>query len=131
MCLISLGVKDNYGPIEITSINDVPIIASSRVSNASGAGGFFEGLDYANASTLQYIPHVLDTNATRTNLGINNVTEPAATVTIRLFDQHGSLVASRPVSVAPRGLTQINNIVRLYDQRDRRHEPGRLFAAGF
>ena len=110
--LDSLGVKDNYGPIEITSINSVPIIASSRVSNANGAGGFFEGLDYANASTLQYIPHVLDTNATRTNLGINNVTDVIATVTIRLYDQHGGLVASRPVSVAPRGLTQINNIVR-------------------
>ena len=110
--LDSLGVKDNYGPIEITSLNEVPIIASSRVSNANGAGGFFEGLDYANASTLQYVPHVLDTNATRTNLGINNVTDVTATVTIRLFDQHGSLMASRPVSVASRGLTQLNNIVR-------------------
>ena len=110
--LDTLGVKNNYGPIEITSINDVPIIVSSRVSNANGAGGFFEGLDYVNASTLQYIPYVLDTSATRTNLGINNVTESTATVTIRLFDQHGSLVASKPVSVAPRGLTQINNIVR-------------------
>ena len=110
--LESLGVKDNYGPIEITSTNSVPIIASSRVSNASGSGGFFEGLDYANASTLQYIPHVLDTNATRTNLGINNVTATTAAVTIRLFNQHGILLASRPVSVAPRGLTQINNIVR-------------------
>ena len=110
--LDTLGVKDNYGPIEITSINNVPIIVSSRVSNTSGAGGFFEGLDYVNASTLQYIPYVLDTNATRTNLGINNATGSSATVTIRLFDQHGGLVATKPVSVAPSGLTQINNIVR-------------------
>jgi len=110
--LETLGVKDNYGPIEITSVNEVPIIASSRVSSTNGAGGFFEGLDYAKASTLQYIPHVLDTNATRTNLGINNVTDATATLTIQLFDKNGTRLAVKPASVAPRGLTQLNNIVR-------------------
>ncbi|MFN8008612.1 MAG: DUF5719 family protein [Terriglobia bacterium] len=107
-----LGVTNNYGPIEITSQNSVPIIASSRVSNPSGSGGFFEGLDFMDASTLQYIPHVLDTDATRTNLGINNVTDKTASVTIRLYNRQGAILASSLVAVAPKGLTQVNNIVR-------------------
>lgn len=110
--LQSLGIANNYGPIEITSLNSVPVIASSRVSSASRSGGFFEGLKYSEASLLQVVPHVVDTNEIRTNLGINNITEFPATVSVRLFDQSGIELASTSAFVAPRGLTQINNVVR-------------------
>jgi chitodextrinase len=110
--LQSLGVTNNYGPIEITSLNNVPIIASSRVSSTTRSGGFFEGLRYSEASLSQTIAHVVDTNQIRTNLGINNTSDFPATVSIRLFDQNGTERASSSVSVAPRGLTQVNNVVR-------------------
>lgn len=110
--LQSLGVTDNYGPIEIVSLNNVPVIASSRVSSATRSGGFFEGLRYSEASVSQIIPHVVDNSEIRTNLGINNTTDFTATVSIRLFDRNGTERASSSLSVAPRGLTQVNNVVR-------------------
>jgi hypothetical protein len=110
--LQSLGVTDNYGPIEIASLNSVPVIASSRVSSTTRSGGFFEGLKYSDASLLQTIAHVVDSGEIRTNLGINNPTEFPATVAVRLFDRNGRELASTTTSVAPRGLTQMNNIVR-------------------
>ena len=110
--LQSLGVTDNYGPIEIVSQNSVPVIASSRVSSTTGSGGFFEGLKYSEASLSQTIAHVVDNSEIRTNLGINNTTDFPATVSIRLFDRNGTELASSSVLVAPRGLTQVNNIVR-------------------
>ncbi|HET6961091.1 MAG TPA: fibronectin type III domain-containing protein [Terriglobia bacterium] len=110
--LQSLGVTDNYGPIEIVSLNNVPVIASSRVSSATQSGGFFEGLKYSEASLSQIVAHVVDNYEIRTNLGINNMTDFPATVSIRLFDRDGIERASTSVSVAPRGLTQVNNVVR-------------------
>ena len=110
--LQSLGVTDNYGPIEIRSLNDVPLIASSRVSSTTRSGGFFEGLMFPEASLSQTIAHVVDNSGIRTNLGINNTTDFPANVSIRLFDKNGGQLASASTSVAPRGLTQINNVVR-------------------
>jgi Purple acid Phosphatase, N-terminal domain len=110
--LQTLGVEDNYGPIEITSLNNVPLIASSRVSSINRAGGFFEGLRYSEASTVQTVAHVADNAEIRTNLGINNVTDFPAGVMIRLFDRNGAQLAAVQVTVAAKGLTQINNVVR-------------------
>jgi len=110
--LQTLGVVDNYGPIEITSLNNVPLIASSRVSSINRAGGFFEGLRYSEASMVQTVAHVVDNAEIRTNLGINNVTDFPATVMIRLLDKNGAQLAAAPVTVAAKGLTQINNVVR-------------------
>lgn len=110
--LQSLGVTDNYGPIEITSLNNVPLIASSRVSSTNRSGGFFEGLKYSEASLVQTVAHVVDTSEIRTNLGINNVTDFTATVMIRLYDKNGQQLAATPVAVSAKGLTQINNVVR-------------------
>ncbi len=110
--LQSLGVSNNYGPIEINSLNNVPLIASSRVSSTNRAGGFFEGLKYSEASLVQTVAHVVDNSGIRTNLGINNVTDFAATVMVRFFDSGGQQLAAAPVGVPAKGLTQINNIVR-------------------
>src|SRR5207249_11819980 len=73
--LETLGIVDNYGPLEIKSLNSVPLIASSRVSSTGGSAGFFEGLSYSEASTTQIIPNVVDNSELRTNIGINNVTD--------------------------------------------------------
>jgi hypothetical protein len=110
--LQDLGVVNNYGSIEITSLNNVPLIATSRVSSSNRAGGFFEGLSFSKASAVQTIPHVVDNSEIRSNLGINNITDSPATVVMRLFDRNGTQIGSGSVSVAPKGLTQINGVVR-------------------
>ena len=110
--LESLGVVNNFGPIEITSLNNVPLIAASRVSSTNRAGGFFEGLRYSEASLVQVIPHVVDTLELRTNIGINNVTDSAATVMVRLFNKDGVELGAASVTVSAKGLSQINHVVR-------------------
>jgi hypothetical protein len=110
--LQTLGISNNYGPIEITSLNDVPIVASSRVSSANSTGGFFEGLDVADASLIQIIPHVIDTAELRTNIGINNISDSPASVRVRLFDKNGVERGMISATVAPKGLIQINHAVR-------------------
>ncbi len=110
--LQSLGVNGNYGPIEITSLNSNPLVAASRVASKNRSGGFFEGVNYAEAALTQVIPHVVDTADLRTNLGVNNVTSFDATVMVRLMNKDGQEVGALPVTVAPKGLTQINNVVR-------------------
>ncbi|PYV36268.1 MAG: hypothetical protein DMG06_31110, partial [Acidobacteria bacterium] len=103
---------NNYGPIEITSLNSVPLIASSRVSSTTQTGGFFEGLSYSEATTTQVIPNVVDNSELRTNIGINNITNNTATVTVRLLGKDGSERGATTVTVAGRGLTQMNNVAR-------------------
>lgn len=110
--LQTLGVTNSYGPIEITALNGVPLIASSRVYSASKTGGFFEGLKYSEASITQIIPNVVDNAQLRTNIGINNVADQGATVMVRLINQDGVELGATPVTVAPKGLTQINNVAR-------------------
>src|SRR5262249_30239171 len=110
--LQTLGVKNNYGPIEITSLNNIPLIASSRVSSAAKTGGFFEGLNYSDASLTQIVPTVVDNAQLRTNLGINNVTDRTATVMVTLINQDGVELGATQVTVAPKGLTQMNNVAR-------------------
>jgi len=111
--LQGFGVTNNYGPLEITSLNNAPLVASSRVSNAAAkVGGVFEGFNYAEASMIQTIPTVVDTLQLRTNLGINNPTEQTASVMIRLINQDGFEVGATAVVVASKGLTQVNNAAR-------------------
>ncbi len=110
--LQSLGIANNYGPVEITSLNDVPLVATSRVASQGGAGGFFQGIEDSAAATTQIIPHVADTAELRTNLGVNNISDEVATVVVRLMNQEGVEVGAQSLTVAARGLTQINGVVR-------------------
>jgi hypothetical protein len=41
--LEQLGVSNSFGPLEISSTNGQPILATSRVYSTSGTSGFFEG----------------------------------------------------------------------------------------
>ena len=110
--LAALGVKDSFGPLGITSLNDVPLLATSRVSGANQSGGFFEGLEYSDASRVQIIPQIVDRADTRTNLGINNLGDHAASVQLRLRSRDGSKLGVLEVTVPAKGLTQLNHVVR-------------------
>jgi hypothetical protein len=110
--LADLGIHDNYGPLEINSVNGVPLMAVSNVTSTSGTSGFFEGINLEKVSLHQVIPHVIDTVEMRTNLGINNFGKQAAKVDVQLISPTGELVSRLSRVIPPQGLTQINNILR-------------------
>jgi IPT/TIG domain len=114
--LASLNANDTFGPVEIRSTNGASLAAVSRVSGLNaGTSGFFPALPTDSGQLAEIIPFVIDTNAFRTNLGINNLGTTTASVNVSLFAANGVVLASTtsPVSVAPQGLVQINNILRM------------------
>ena len=110
--LSALGVKDPVGPLEITSLNDVPLLAVSRVSTPEHFGGTLEGLSPSNASTALVVPAVADNAGVGTSLDIKNVTDRAAQVIIRFRVQDGSELGFLQVTVPPKGFTALVDVVR-------------------
>jgi hypothetical protein len=110
----TLGLSGVYGALEITSTNSVPLVATSRVfSPNSGASGFFEGIDLATLTNAAVIPITQDTASFRSNLGINNLGNAQASVSISLYGTSGTLLGSKNVAVPARGLLQLNHVNRI------------------
>lgn len=110
----TLGLSGLFGPLEISSLNSVPIVATSRVfSINSGTSGFFEGQEISAASNSGVIPISQDTSAFRTNIGVNNLGNSAATVQVNLYSNSGTLLGTQTISVPARGLAQIGNANRV------------------
>ncbi|HEX2522465.1 MAG TPA: hypothetical protein VHP35_10090, partial [Terriglobia bacterium] len=76
--------------------------------------GYFPAQSVDSGQPLEFIPFVIDTGALRTNLGINNFGTEPASVNVSLISSDGMLLAATPlpISVAPQGLVQINNVLR-------------------
>jgi hypothetical protein len=113
--LASLNTNDYFGPVEIRSTTAASLAAVSRVSGLNaGTSGFFPALPADSGQLVEIIPFAIDTNAFRTNLGINNLGTTNASVNVSLFGGDGALLASTtsPLSVSPQGLVQVNNILR-------------------
>jgi hypothetical protein len=113
--LASLNVNNAFGPVEIRSTNGTLLAAISRVSGVNaGTSGFFPALQADQGAVTEIIPWVIDNNAFRTNLGLNNFGTVAASVNASLFGTDGSLLASTssPISVPSQGMVQINNVLR-------------------
>ena len=113
--LASLNTNDYFGPVEIHSTNGALLAAVSRVSGINaGTSGFFPTLPADSGQLVEIIPFAIDTSAFRTNLGINNLGTTTAGVNVSLFAADGKLLAgtASPISVAPQGLVQINNVLR-------------------
>jgi hypothetical protein len=107
--LAYLGVTNAYGPMTIISTEGQPLIAASRVSGNTGAGGFFEGVSTGFATFSVIVPHVVVESSIRTNLGINNCSSQWANITLRFIGKSGAELARMDTSVAPNGLKQINS----------------------
>jgi hypothetical protein len=110
-----LNTNDYFGPVEIRSTNGASLAAVSRVSGLNaGTSGFFPALPADSGQLVEIIPFAIDTNAFRTNLGINNLGTTNASVNVSLFGANGTILASTsaPLSVSPQGLVQVNNILR-------------------
>jgi len=113
--LQALSIPDSYGPVEIRSINGATLAAISQVSGINArTSGFFTAQAEDSGSRSEIVPFVIDTEAFRTNLGLNNLSTSNANIQISLIATDGTPLASTasPVQVTPLGLVQINNIVR-------------------
>lgn len=110
----ALGLSGLFGPLEVTSLNATPLIATSRVySTASGTSGFFEAQDASAASSAGVVPISQDSPGFRTNLGINNLGGAAADVQVNLYNPGGGLLGTKMVNVPARGLRQLDNVNRM------------------
>ncbi len=101
--LAALNTTDYFGPIEIRSTNGAPLAAVSRVSGLNAdTSGFFSALPADSGQLIEIIPFAIDTNAFRTNLGINNLGTTMASVNVSLIGADGTVLAgtTSPQSVA-------------------------------
>ena len=104
--LQALSVPDSYGPVEIHSTNGAVLAVVSQVSGvAAGTSGFFTAQTEDSGSRSEVIPFVIDTQAFRTNLGLNNLAASNANVRISLIGTDGSTLAIHglPYSSGPFG----------------------------
>ena len=107
--LENLGVTYDFGSLEVLSTDGQALIVTSRVYTSSGTSGFFNSATSPHLSLI--VPHVMESSKLRSNLGINNVSDGIATVTVRLIDKDGIEVAARPFTIPPRGLRQVNRVI--------------------
>jgi hypothetical protein len=109
----SLGLSGLFGPLEITSLSSMPLVATSRVYSVnSGTSGFFEGRDVSVASSNGVVPISQDNTAFRTNLGINNLGATPSDVQVNLYSPSGVLLGTTTVNVPAGGLRQLDNVNR-------------------
>ena len=111
--LESVGVTNNYGPLEIRSTNGTLLAAVSQVSGINrNTSGFFEAQRSDSSAETLIVPYVVEDQSFRTNLGLNNLGDRLSTVNVELIGTDGKS-AALPVAVqiAPQGLLQINRIV--------------------
>jgi hypothetical protein len=117
--LQSLGVADDYGPIEISSTNDLPLVARSTVSSRGRVVGAFEGLSQAGASMEQVIPLLASDFESGASLGINNLSDVEGNVVVRLIGSDGTQLGNVSASIPGKGLLQMADILRALG-----HSPG-------
>jgi hypothetical protein len=111
----ALSLGDYFGPVEILSTNGTPLVAVSQVSGLNvNTSGFFVAQPLESGTQTEIVPFVIDTNAFRTNLGLNNLGTIPAAVNVSLIGPNGNLLAATAssVQVAPLGLVQINHVIR-------------------
>ncbi len=71
-----------------------------------------DAVEIVSMGFVNHFPLVSDTSQFRTNLGIRNLDEQEATVSISWGNQEGESSRERTATVGPRGFLQINNVLR-------------------
>ena len=98
----SVFVGDNPTHISANPNNNTLLVANpSR-----------DAIEIVSMGFVNYFPLVSDTSQFRTNLGIRNLDEQEATVSISLGNQEGESSQERTAKVGPRGFLQINHVLR-------------------
>lgn len=117
------AVTNGGGALRLTSASD--FAASSRTyttSSSSGCSGTFgqyiAAIDSSATSKRSVIPNVRTssdpTKGFRTNIGVVNLSATTASVTLRLRDSGGALIATSQLGVLPFGHTQ-NSVTALFN----------------
>jgi len=71
-----------------------------------------DAIEIVSMGFVNYFPLVSDTSQFRTNLGIRNLDEQEATVSISWGNREGESSRERTATVGPRGFLQINHVLR-------------------
>ena len=71
-----------------------------------------DAIEIVSMGFVNYFPLVSDTSQFRTNLGIRNLDEQEATVSISWGNQEGESSPEQTATVGPRGFLQINHVLR-------------------
>ncbi len=71
-----------------------------------------DAIEIVSMGFVNYFPLVSDTSQFRTNLGIRNLDQQEATVSISWGNQEGVSSRERTATVGPRGFLQINHVLR-------------------
>ena len=71
-----------------------------------------DAIEIVSMGFVNHFPLVSDTSQFRTNLGIRNLDDQEATVSISWGNQEGVSSPERTATVGPRGFVQINNVLR-------------------
>lgn len=71
-----------------------------------------DAVEIVSMGFVNHFPLVSDTSQFRTNLGIRNLEEQEATVSISWGNQEGESSRERTATVGPRGFLQINHVLR-------------------
>jgi hypothetical protein len=112
--LETLGMENDYGPVEILSEDQLALSAISLVVDPfTHTSGFFTARPAEAAVNVQYIPLITGGPEGRTNLGIYNPSLDSALIHLSLVDAKGETVAftSAAISLSSGQSNQINQLV--------------------
>jgi len=107
---------DAAGALEV--ISDVEVGITSRTYNTSGDGSFGQSLDGIDpedgmvAGEVVVLQQLREDEAFRTNIGVVNMGEHAASVSVALWDRNGSYVGGFAVFLEPGQFAQDNRPYR-------------------
>lgn len=99
-------------PSVFAGANPTHISANPNTNTLLVANPPRDAIEIVSMGFVNYFPLVSDTSQFRTNLGIRNLEEQEATVSISWGNQEGESSPERTATVGPRGFLQINHVLR-------------------
>ncbi len=135
---LSLGGKPlthlmfvNQGQIDAQTPDHTPGDADLAIQDCCGTKLIPKAYRFRNLNTLAshwslhaapatrlWIPLAADTVQFRTNLGLNNPQDKAATVDILLINPAGEILSEKSATIPAHGLTQINHVLRFLEGQE-------------
>ena len=99
-------------PPVFVGANPTHIAANPNNNTLLVANRSRDAVEIVSMGFVNHFPLVSDTSQFRTNLGIRNLHDQEATVSISWGNQEGKSSRERTATVGPRGFLQINNVLR-------------------
>lgn len=99
-------------PAAFVGANPTHISANPNDNTLLVANPSRDAIEIVSMGFVNYFPLVSDTSQFRTNLGIRNLDQQEATVSLSWGNQEGVSSRERTATVGPRGFLQINHVLR-------------------